>query len=82
MNYDIQVVREPRRYLQQAQQKPGGITLSDIGKRLNESTCLIESRLKPGPLPELGRRDNYARLQLQRDTARKVCVIDTISSQY
>ena len=82
MNYDIQVVREPRRYLQQAQQKPGGITLSDTGKRLNESTCLIESRLKPGPLLELGLVDNYARLQLQKDTARKVCVIDIISSQY
>ena len=65
-----------------AQQKPGGITLSGTGKRLNESTSLIESRLEPGPLLELGRGDNYARLQLQKDTARKVCVIDTISSQY
>ena len=48
-----------------------GITLSGTGKRLNESTSLIESRLKPGPLLELGRGDNYARLQLQRDTAKK-----------
>ena len=82
MNYDVQVGRESRRYLQHAQQKPGGITPSDTGKRLNESTSLIESRLKPGPLLELGRGDNYARLQLQKDTARKVCVIDTLSSQY
>ena len=40
-------------------------------QRLNESTSLIESRLKLGPLLELGRGDNYARLQLQRDTAKK-----------
>ena len=80
MNYDIQVGRESRRYLQHAQQKPGVITLSGTGKRLNESESI--SRLKPGPLLELGRGDNYARLQLQKDTARKVCVIDTISSQY
>ena len=71
MNYDVQVGRESRRYLQQAQQKFWGITPSGTGKRLNESTSLIESILKPGPLLELGRGDNYARLQLQRDTAKK-----------